>query len=344
MQTIHPDSPAAFDALFVASAALDEALLEQLWHQWRALGASATLANPHEGDQAVVDPEALLLVSLLYAYREPRLGDLLADWAMHNVDLLSVQRLRNLTHGYPAELREHLDTRLGWFAEIATTDGGDPRWKPLRRPMDDRDAIPLRSGHGRRAVRAPLAHASSLMLSLRLGLGVAAKADLVAFLLASQEWNTVRRIADAVGYTVSAIRTGVEELAEAGWVELRHGQPAHFRARWSRWGTLLRITEPDAPRWGYWHQRFQYVTAVAALCEDLNRHLTEGTASAYAAGVAMRQLLEQHRTTLAHDEIASWAANQKVADWLAFGTEVVQRMATAMGGQKGWYPTVRPTG
>ena len=337
MPTALPESPTAFAPLFAAAAALDEALLTQLWRQWRAIGASAALGErsaerPVAEDRAVVDPEALLLISLLYAHREPRLADLMADWAMHNVDLLSVQRLRNLANGYPAELREQVDARLAWFAEIAATDGGDPRWKPLRRPTDDRDAIPIRHGQGRRAVRAPLAHPTTLMLSLRLGLGVAAKADMVAFLLASHDWHTVRHMADAVGYTVSAIRTGIEELAQAGWVELRHGQPAHYRARWSRWGTLLGIAESDAPRWRYWHQRFLYVTAVSVLCEDLNRHATDGSASAYAAGVAMRQLLEQHRSTLAHDEIASWAANRQVTDWLVFGTEVVQRMATAMGG------------
>jgi hypothetical protein len=81
-----------------------------------------------------------MLVSLLRASQEPRLGDLIVNWATHNVDLLSVQRIRNLLQTYPSDFHEVLTSRLAWFAEIALAEGADPRWRPLMKPAQDRDA------------------------------------------------------------------------------------------------------------------------------------------------------------------------------------------------------------
>jgi hypothetical protein len=56
--------------------------------------------NPSE--PTVVDPEALMLVSLLHSSQEPRLGDLFVNWATHNVDLLSEQLERAYASSSPA--------------------------------------------------------------------------------------------------------------------------------------------------------------------------------------------------------------------------------------------------
>jgi len=199
----------AFDDLLAAQHDLEAAMLEQLWGQWRLIGAGAATRTAAAFTPAMVDPEALVLASLLYVTREPRLGDLIADWVTQNVDLLSVQRIRNLWPAYPGALHELLGGRLAWLAEIAAKDGGDPRWRPLRLPASALDPIPLRSG-GTRAVRAPVATPPCLMLALRSGLGVNAKADIVAFLLGRRAPHPVREIAQGVGYAVSAVRRGVE--------------------------------------------------------------------------------------------------------------------------------------
>lgn len=328
---MHSDQP-TFNELLAAQRALDEALLDQIWRQWRLIGASATACGSHASVSTVVDPETLILVSLLYSTKEPRLGDLIADWAIHNVELLSVQRVRNLLGTYPAAVHDLLEARLAWFAEIAVTEGADPRWRPLLKPATERDAVPLRAG-GKRAIRAPVTSPSCLLLSLRLGLGVGAKADIVAFLLGSQSSHAVREMAQAVGYTVSACRRSVEQLSEAGWLELHHGQPAQYRAHWTRWRSLLGLQEEETPPWEYWHQRFILVTAFGLFCEDLGRVLAVSTPAPSAVGTEMRLLLEQHREVLGRLDVASWGAHQQVTEWIGFGGTVMRRMAGLLAPQ-----------
>ena len=320
----------AFDDLLAAQHDLEAAMLEQLWGQWRLIGAGAATRTAAAFTPAMVDPEALVLASLLYVTREPRLGDLIADWVTQNVDLLSVQRIRNLWPAYPGALHELLGGRLAWLAEIATKDGGDPRWRPLRLPASARDPIPLRSG-GTRAVRAPVATPPCLMLALRLGLGVSAKADIVAFLLGRRAPHPVREIAQGVGYTISAVRRGVEELAEAGWVEQRPGQPAQYRAHWSRWQGVLGVSEAERPRWASWHQRFVLVAALGGFCEHLARAIEGSPPAPSAVGTELRVLLEGHRAVLGELEVASWGAHQPVRDWVAMGAEVMRGMGRGMG-------------
>ena len=323
---IMPTSLTPVDELFAAQQALNEAVLEQLWQQWRMIGSGATTRSTNPSVPTVVDPEALMLVSLLHSSQEPRLGDLIVNWATHNVDLLSVQRIRNLLQTYPSDVHEVLTSRLAWFAEIAVTEGADPRWRPLMKPAQERDAVPLRAGR-HRAVRAPVTAPSCLALALRLGLGVGAKADIMAFLLGTQQAHAVRDMAHAVGYTVSASRRSVEELTEAGWLELRHGQPAYYRAHWSRWSGLLGLNTQESPRWEYWHQRFVVATAFSLFCEQLERACASSSPAPSAIAIEMRTLLEQHRTELGQRHAASWGAHERVHDWVTFGGEVVRRMA-----------------
>ena len=320
---------ATFDHLLEAQHVLEEALIEQLWGQWRLIGAGAAAGSATASTPAMIDPEALVLASLLHSRREPRLGDLISDWATRNVDLLSVQRIRNLLPTYPGDLQEVLASRLAWLAEIAVQEGADSRWRPLLIPAVERDPMPLRSG-GKRAVRARVTTPSCLLLSLRLGLGVGAKADIVAFLLGRPELHTVREITQGVGYTVSAVRRGVEELAEAGWVERRDGQPAHYRAHWSRWHSLLGLDNDGTPRWSYWHQRFVLVAAFGVFWEHLAREMDTSPPAPSAVGTEMRLLLETHREVLGQLEVTSWGAHQPVRDWLAFGAEVMGRLARGM--------------
>src|SRR6266849_3728636 len=96
-------------------------VIDVLWRQWRAVDAQAA---GKERAHAMVDPEALVLTSLLLMEQERRLGDLLNSWASWNSDLLSVQRAKNLAAHYPEATRK----KLAWFAEMALEQGKDMRW------------------------------------------------------------------------------------------------------------------------------------------------------------------------------------------------------------------------
>lgn len=336
--------------LQLLASRLREAVLNVSWRQWRVLGAgSATRPIAGEGEpsrkdahrqlHALVDPEALVLVSLMFLDHERRLGDLLHDWGARNSDLLSVQRMKNLEGDYPEPARGLLTHRLAWFATVACDEGKDLRWKSLAQGGSEGSVEPLgeantfaRSGRPdapsgaptkARATRARLMADATLMLRLRLGLGVGVKADLITFLLARvMEWATVRDITEATGYTVAAVRRAAEDLAAARLIESLDGAPTVYRATHDAWTPLLGL-EDRPPRWASWHERFVLATAFHAWSEEVR----ERALSDYAFGAGGRQLLERYRSAFERDDVAVWSAHTPVTDWGVFVGGAVRALA-----------------
>lgn len=220
------------------------------WAQWAALGSGAVSKR---APVSSVDPEALVLSSLWLVGHEPQLERFLAWWAEQGSGLLSVQRMRNLAGRYPAAVAPRL-REFGAYAQGA----GDHRWKAVSgrtagggsRPAEAAGADPRLDG------------AAATVLRLRLGLGVGIKADLVAALLGSDGWWTVRELALSTAYTARAVRRAVEELARGGWVASSPAAPAEYRARPDRWLGLLGLG--SAPVWRDWARLYALVLAVDA--------------------------------------------------------------------------------
>lgn len=343
---------------------LRQALLTVAWRQWRVLGAGSA-RRPSQGDvsrggndprrhlHALVDPEALVLVSLVLLDHEQRLGDLLHDWGVRNSDLLSVQRMKNLETDYPAAVRGPLSHRVAWFAAVARDEGKDLRWRSLAqgwpglagsRPgelAEGQHMLPaLRAFSTRaygahapadaqaktRAVRTHLVAGATLVLRLRLGLGVGVKADLISFLLArTDDRATIREISDATRYTVAAVRRAADDLAAARLIESLDGQPAGYRVTYDAWAPLLGLHDRP-PRWASWHERFQFATAFLHWA-DVAR---ERPLSAYAFGANGRELLERNQPAFERDLVAVWSAHSQVSDWAAFVSRAVQSLASWM--------------
>lgn len=347
----------ARETLQQLAAELRRAVLDVAWRQWRALGAGAvarrttrTTTRAERGAgrdlHALVDPEALVLISLVLLQEERRLGDLVHDWGARNSDLLSVQRVKNLEADYPEPVRGPLTQRLASFATVARDAGKDLRWRSLaqgRAEVEGRgletareagtrargahapgspDGAPTRA----RATRARLTADATLLLRLRLGLGVGVKADLLAFLLARvEEWATVRDVTDAIGYTVAAVRRAADDLAAARLIEALDGQPAGYRVTYGAWAPLLGF-EDRPPRWASWHERFVFATAFLHWAEAAR----ERPLSAYAFGAHGRQLLERHRPAFEHDLVAVWSEHSPVPNWGAFVGRSVRSLAAWM--------------
>ena len=359
------DEHRALDAhaeLAQLARALRVALLDVVWRQWRVLGASAsngsarsaTLRASEDSPQprhAVVDPEALVLVSLTLLDQERRLGDLLHDWGARNSDLLSVQRMKNLMADYSDPVRAPLARRVAWFAAVAREVGKDLRWRsvaqdwdlsPDRRPDFETHQgsptmgakyvraigahAPPNASSKARATRTRLVSGATLMLQLRLGLGVGVKSDLLAFLLANEgEPATVRDIAKATGYTVAAVRRAADDLAAARLIESRDGQPVGYRATYDAWAPLLGL--PDHRIWwANWHQQFLF-SADFLHWADAAR---ERPLSVYAFGAHGRNLIEQHRAAFERDRIAVWSAHAPVQDPGAFVSRSVRALSAWM--------------
>ncbi len=78
-------------------SAVLENLLELLWRQWSALGVSGSSRTQ---EKSVVDPEALLLLTLTVARYDVRLFDEVLEWVDVNGVFLNVHRLKNLLKQY----------------------------------------------------------------------------------------------------------------------------------------------------------------------------------------------------------------------------------------------------
>lgn len=100
-------------------------LLGLLWRQWSAIGVSGY--GPSE-ETTVVDPEALLLLTLTIARYDARLFDEVLDWLEINGDYLNVQRLQSLLKQYDFQAKAELSSvaeMLGQKSSVAL------KWKKL---------------------------------------------------------------------------------------------------------------------------------------------------------------------------------------------------------------------
>lgn len=302
---------------------LRAAALEVLWRQWRVVGGQAATRGHAK---AIVDPEALVLISLTLMRNEPRLGDLLHDWTVLNSDLLSVQRLKNLAASYP----EATKTRLSWLARIASEQAKDLRWRSLLADVqpghDPVSESELVRANKRRAIRVRLEEPATLMLRLRLGFGVGVKADVLVVLIGKAgEAATVREMSGETGYTVAAVRRAAEDMAAARLVHATTGQPVTFRADPKAWAGVLGLSG-GVPMWRSWHERFAFVAAYLSWSEAVGaRPFTP-----YTFGVKGRELLERHKAAFERDHVVVWSEHSAVPDWGAFISGAVAAMSRWM--------------
>jgi hypothetical protein len=258
------------------------------WAQWSALATVAVPAGTRV--RSMVDPEALVLLSLALRGRERRLDDLVLGWARAASPLLSVQRMTSLAEAFPAAVREG----IGGFARAAA-DAGDRRWRPHAAEAPETRAR-------RKAVGAPrLAEAPALLLRLRAGFGVGARADVLGFLLALRGAEaSVSLAAGATGYSGSAVRTAAEEMVLAGFVKRLESAPAAYCADHRAWGHVLGLRGlsatrgPEVPPWRWWASVFAFLADVA----DWAVQAEAEEWSSYVASSRARDLVEDHARPL----------------------------------------------
>ncbi len=275
-----------------------DATLRYLWRQWQSVGATVTGSGQAN---AIVDPEVLILVSLWMIDFEQRLADVTTSWVRINSSLLSIQRLGNLRDEFPKPVAD----RLSALAVVGMEDAKDLRWKSLRRSRPPE--LGARSNKVR-AVEVRLSSWATLLLQLRRGMGVGAKADVLTFLLgtsgAQAEWANVASIADATRYTPAAVRRVADDLAAArfirvpGTTESDRGLQRMYSADPPAWAQLLRIGVHQ-PGWGYWRERFLFIIELLNWMDGLSQR----EVSPYARDVEARELLNRHGAALLRDRV-----------------------------------------
>jgi len=95
--------------------------LELIWDLWSELGISG-YGKP---SNSIVDPEALLLYSLILARSDARLYDEIIDWTIRNGELLSIPRIKSLLSIFPAQ------KQVGALAELLVEKERHSKWKAL---------------------------------------------------------------------------------------------------------------------------------------------------------------------------------------------------------------------
>ena len=271
-----------------------EAGTRAVWTQWASLGASA-LQGREEQAGSIIDPEALLLFSLYLESAERRLRDFAYWWAGVGSELLSVQRTKTLLKSFPPEAEE----RLGTFARWAV-DAGDKRWR--RFASDEASPAPEgRKGKGSETPR--LGAPSALMLRLRAGFGVSAKADVLAYLLGIGERSaSTQETAEATQYSRVTVGGALGDMARAGFIQETTGRPARYFAPAHPWAQLLELngrggTSEDAPAWRHWAGVFAFLA-----CADRLAQVTGGE-SDYLVSSRARDLYERYANALEENRI-----------------------------------------
>jgi hypothetical protein len=282
------------------------AAVEVLWRQWRALGG---MAATHQRARSLVDPEALLLMTLVVGPSEPRLIDVLVDWVARNAELLSVQRVRNLSGRYP----KSIGAPLADLANIAIHEAKDHRW---RRLADGTVPTLERRNNKARATHASLMSRPALTLRLRLAFGVGIKADLLAFLLGTDgnAWTGITLLGAATGYTIAAVRKAVNDLVDARFIEQKVDTRTEVRADGTLWKKIL--GDGEFALWRGWNERFVFVAAflnqaASARARPLTTYVLEARGADFLR--AHQTALQWHRVWRPDSEDAISAENGALA-------------------------------
>jgi hypothetical protein len=257
---------------------LQEAVTNAAWIQWQALGGQA--AAPR-APGAIVDPEALVLVSLWLEDDERRLRDFLHGFAELGSRMLSVQRLKRAMGAFPPDAVG----RVAGFAATVADFGKDPRWKGLARTG------PILSGRSGK-VGPPstrFGEAGSLMLRLRTAFGVDVRTDTLAYLIGRRgAWAGVKEIADALFYAKYSVRGACEALADARLIKSHTDRPVKYYAEPERWTALLDLR--DTAPWHPWVAIYAFVLRLLAWLRGPGAEVE----SSYVASSLAREFMREH--------------------------------------------------
>jgi hypothetical protein len=296
-----------------------EATLNAVWRQWRTLGAP--LAGGASGPaRSIVDPEALVLLSLALRRDERRLDDVLGWWAEFGASLLSVQRIATLARAFPDPVREDLK-EFAWTAAAA----GDRRWGRLKGEGVSEGIVHRGKGRG----ELPLDAEPALMLKLRAGFGVGVKADVLSILIGlSGSPLTVRTLAAASSYTLVAVRTAAREMVQAKIIRGTSERPAAYSVDAGGWLHLLfpeSRARRDAPLWRFSAQAFAFLAGVLEWADAAG----DARVSTYVHSSRARDLFEAHQAVFTYNRIVTPDTQPyRGPEFLTVFQAIVERLST----------------
>lgn len=188
----------------IVSKQLNENLIRLAWSLWTEIGV-AGLERKHKNFS--VAPEELIILTSALSQFDPRLRDEALDWCVRYHRFISPIRLHILAKKYEEYIAEPFSifsTTLNTTADIRT------KWIVLK------DTPPLKFKPSGKSILRNFEIPSMINFRLRSFLGVGAKADIIAFLLAGEQRNFVASDLIETGYSKRRIAAILEDLASAG--------------------------------------------------------------------------------------------------------------------------------
>lgn len=256
-----------------------DTLLSLIWDQWVLMGLSGNLKSARNW---IVDPEALVLCTLLYGRYDPRLFDEMLDWLVENERWIVLQRLRNLSARWDDTIQlkilsaisnwmESYDRKGRWKRFLSTSGKAALEQMPLfvsqsgaSLPMisePDRDflqagilrpPIELRKLSGPIPIQTPQA----LIIRLRAIFGLSPRAEIVTYLF-SHGPDSAAGIAVATGYSRPSVQDVLSDLLAGGILSMHKDTSQKV---WSIDRTALDmgfILKGPAPSWVNWTSVFK---------------------------------------------------------------------------------------
>lgn len=239
-----------------ARAAAARAIVETVGVQWQEVGYLGSRTG--RAREVVIDPEALLVMTLEAVRHEPTLDQALAWWAVRGAALHSLPRVDYVLRLAPADLSAEA---AGFAARVWGAKGASASWKRRAREASLEPVEPpgrLKGAAVPRVLREPL-----VMLRTRAFAGVGLKADLLAYLAArGPQPSTISTVEKALGYARSGILAATADVARAGLATLS-ASPLRYVMRP---GVLDLGTVPP---WRFWPQIAAFLIGAARWGEAL---------------------------------------------------------------------------
>src|SRR3984957_4408310 len=247
-----------------------QGLLDFAWRQWAQIGVSATAQG---ADQWAVDPEALILFPIGIRRRDPRLFDEMLDWMAFNHELLSMQRLQNLTRRFPlpsglvaavtAWTRQTTPMDLLVSDQADSVRDGEPVFSPDVLAFISQPDLTF-AQHG--FIRPPVARTGkshepnpalpvNLAFQLRHLFGPGGRSETMRVLLTYPDGPLdAARIADEAAFAKRNISDVLTSLTASGVIRgTWAGNERHFTAYREKWALLLDLAGPaDMPSFVSW--------------------------------------------------------------------------------------------
>lgn len=256
-------------------------VLTFLWNQWSRIGVAAGTTT---GGRTVIDPEALLLLTLECSRRDPRVFDEVLDWLHTNGRWINVTRLDSLLGADNACAPTLVGAVAAALAEIDRT----PKWRTLatkHRPatalkpkplfelgpvhattITEADPIWLQYGWARPAferrelstpILAPEPRSitpASLFFKARAMFGVNIRADVFVFAALRPGGTNANEAARELGYSQRRVYDAMSDMALGGLLTIiqegrgRGSTTAYTVAR----NQASALDVPESARWFEW--------------------------------------------------------------------------------------------